>query len=286
MLANLAVPLWSIDPVALQIGPYFGFGPILVRWYGLAYMAGLLLGWLYIKHLLDTPRLWPASIAPFVALRADDLLLFMTAGVILGGRLGSVLFYEPGIYLKDPIQILYVWEGGMAFHGALLGTGFAIWLFSRFYKVSTLSTMDLCAASVPLGLFFGRLANFVNGELWGRPTSVPWSMVFPKAGAEARHPSQLYEAALEGLLLFLVLRFLTHHRDALKQPGRVTGVFLVGYGVARSFCEFFREPDATHAFTRGILTPGITYSIPMIALGAWLIWRAGGRAESTVATKP
>jgi phosphatidylglycerol---prolipoprotein diacylglyceryl transferase len=270
----LTLPFPDIHPVAFAIGPLFGYGPVLVRWYGLAYMAGLLLGWLYIKRLLDTARLWPGDTAPFASLRADDLLLYMTAGVILGGRLGSVLLYEPGLYFQDPIQILYIWEGGMAFHGALLGTGLAIWLFARNNRVSLRSTMDLCAAAVPLGLLFGRIANFINGELWGRPTTMPWAMAFPKAGDIPRHPSQLYEAALEGLALFLVLRYLTHHRLALKTPGLVTGVFLAGYGVARSFCEFFREPDAKHALTSGLLTPGIAYSIPMIILGAWFILRA------------
>ena len=274
LLLSLSFP--RIDPVALRLGPLFGLGPIEIKWYGLAYMAGLLLGWLYIRRLLATPGLWPANTAPFATVRADDLLLFMTAGVILGGRLGSVLFYEPGYYIQRPLEILQVWRGGMAFHGALIGTGVAIWLFARTYKVSPWSTMDLCAASVPLGLFFGRLANFVNGELWGRVSNVPWAMVFPgtEAGPIPRHPSQLYEAALEGLALFLVLRFLTHHRLALKHPGFVTGVFLAGYGFARSFCEFFRAPDPLHKFTVGILTPGIAYSIPMIALGIWFILRA------------
>jgi phosphatidylglycerol---prolipoprotein diacylglyceryl transferase len=264
----LTLPFPAIHPVALEIGP------VAVKWYGLAYMAGLLLGWLYIKRLLDTARLWPGETAPFPAIRADDLLLYMTVGVIVGGRLGSILLYEPGYYFKNPAEIPQVWRGGMAFHGALLGTGVAIWLFSRFNKVSPWSTMDLCAASVPLGLLFGRIANFINGELWGRPSDVPWAMAFPKAGDIPRHPSQLYEAALEGLALFLLLRFLTHNRAALQNPGLVTGVFLAGYGLARSFCEFFREPDAEHAFTNGLLTPGIAYSMPMIILGLWLINRS------------
>lgn len=267
-LSPLALPFPSIDPVAIEIGP------VAVKWYGLAYMAGLLLGWLYIKRLLDTQTLWPSATAPFASARADDLLLYMTVGVIIGGRLGSILFYEPGYYLQNLSEIPQVWKGGMAFHGALLGTGVAIWLFAHFNKVSPWSAMDLCAASVPLGLFFGRLANFINSELWGRPTDVAWGMVFPNGGSAPRHPSQLYEAALEGLLLFLVLRYLTHHRAALKSPGLVTGVFLTGYGLARSFCELFRQPDVQHAFTTGPFTPGIVYSIPMIALGLWLIARA------------
>jgi phosphatidylglycerol---prolipoprotein diacylglyceryl transferase len=270
----LSIPYPAIDPVALEIGP------VVVKWYGLAYSAGLLLGWLYIKRLLSTPTLWPGNTAPFKPERADDLLLFMTVGVILGGRLGSILFYEPGYYLKNPWLIPQVWKGGMAFHGALLGTGIAIWAFSRWFKAPVLSAMDSCAAAVPLGLMFGRLANFINGELWGRPSSVPWSMVFPDAGPEPRHPSQLYEATLEGLALFLLLRVLTHKKLAMKSPGMVTGVFLAGYGCARSICEFFREPDAQHAFTKGILTPGIVYSIPMIMLGVWFIMRARAAAQA------
>ncbi len=268
VLLPLSIPFPALDPIAIELGP------IAVKWYGLAYMAGLLLGWLYIKRLLDTPPLWPNGAAPFASIRADDLLLYMTAGVILGGRLGSILFYEPGYYLQNLWEIPQVWKGGMAFHGALLGTGAAIWLFAHFNKVSPWSTMDLCAAAVPIGLFFGRLANFINGELWGRPTDVAWGMVFPNAGPMPRHPSQLYEAALEGLALFLVLRFLSHHRLALKSPGLVTGVFLLGYGLARSFCELFRQPDTQHAFTTGFLTPGIAYSIPMVLLGAWFINRS------------
>ena len=275
MMQLLTLPYPAIDPVAIRLGP------LAIKWYGLAYSAGLLLGWLYIKRLLSSAQLWPNDTAPFKPERADDLLLFMTVGVIIGGRLGSILFYEPGYYLQHPELIPQVWKGGMAFHGALLGTGVAIWLFSRFYKVPVLSAMDSCAAAVPLGLLFGRLANFINGELWGRPSTVPWSMVFPEAGPLSRHPSQLYEATLEGLGLFLLLRVLTHKKLALKSPGTVTGVFLAGYGVARSFCELFREPDAQHAFTKGMLTPGIVYSIPMIILGVWFIMRA--RAAQKVA---
>ena len=271
----LALNFPAIDPVAFEIGP------VAVKWYGLAYLTGLVLGWLYIRRLLSEPRLWMDGRAPFAVERVDDLLLYMTIGVIAGGRLGSILLYEPGYYLRHPLEIVQVWKGGMAFHGALLGTGLAIWLFARNYRTSVLSTMDLCAAAVPIGLVFGRIANFINGELWGRPTQVPWGMVFPEAARlypsiepTLRHPSQLYEAALEGLVLFLVLRWLTHHRGALQTPGLVVGVFLVGYGIARSFCELFRQPDPAHAFTFGGLTPGIAYSIPMILLGLAFLRRA------------
>jgi phosphatidylglycerol:prolipoprotein diacylglycerol transferase len=217
--------------------------------------------------------------------RADDLLMFMTVGVVAGGRLGFVLLYEPGHYLTHPLEILFIWQGGMAFHGALLGCGLAIWLFARWHKVSPLSAMDLTAAAVPIGLFFGRIANFINGELWGNPTSMPWGMVFPAARLAnpavepvTRHPSQLYEAFFEGLVLFLVLRWLTHRQGTLKSPGLTTGAFLVGYGIARSFCELFREPNAGHVLAVGLLTPGIAYSIPMILLGVWFIWMARNRA--------
>jgi len=280
----LAIPFPDMDPVAVA------FGPFAVKWYGLAYLTGLVLGWLYIKRLVADTHLWPKGAPPFEASRTDDLLFFMTIGVILGGRLGSVLFYEPGHYLKNPLEVLAVWKGGMAFHGALVGCGLAIWLFARQSKLNVLSVMDSCAAAVPIGLFFGRLANFVNGELYGRPTGVPWGMVFPGVPYQypqfaaieptPRHPSQLYEATLEGLALFLVLRFMTHRLRALQSPGLVTGVFLAGYGLARSFCELFRQPDPSHAFTVGPLTPGITYSIPMILLGLWFLRAARAKAAA------
>jgi len=268
----LAIPFPNIDPVALQLGP------IAVKWYGLAYMAGLLLGWIYIRRLVQNPGLWPAGQPPFSLEKTDDLLFYMTLGVVLGGRLGFVLFYEPAYYLTHPLEILQVWRGGMAFHGALVGCGLAIWLFAQRNGVSPWSAMDMCAAAVPIGLFFGRIANFINGELFGRPTTMPWGMVFPEAmyqysGIEPtpRHPSQLYEAFFEGLVLFLVLRWMTHRMCALKSPGLVVGTFMVGYGAARSFSELFRQPDPLHALTVGFLTPGIAYSIPMILLGLYFI---------------
>lgn len=288
----LAIPFPDIDPVA------FAVGPVEVKWYGLSYMAGLLLGWLYIRKLLATPRLWPDNSAPFAVDRSDDLLMFMTGGVIIGGRLGFVFLYEPSYYLQNPLEIFFIWQGGMAFHGALLGCGVAVWLFSRVYAVNMFSAMDVCGAAVPIGLFFGRLSNFINGELWGRETTMPWGMVFPgvqqylnEPSSEPRlalgwdpnaprHPSQLYEAALEGLLLFLFIRWLTHNRDALKSPGTVVGTFLIGYGVGRSICEvFFRQPDPFHAFTQYGLTPGTVYSLPMIALG--LVFLALARRRGT-----
>ena len=275
-MSVLVIPFPDFDPVALQLGPFA------IKWYGLAYLSGLVFGWLYIRHLLQTTTIWANDKPPFTPAKVDDLLLYITAGVVLGGRLGFVIFYEPGYYLSHPADIIAVWKGGMAFHGALVGCAFAIWIFARRNGVSTWSTADLCTASVPIGLFFGRIANFINGELYGRPTTVPWGMVFPEARLHypnieptPRHPSQLYEAALEGLLLFIVLRIMTHHFGALKRPGLVTGTFLVGYALARSTAEeFFRQPHFGHAFNVGPLTVGTVYSIPMLIAGIVLIYFA------------
>jgi phosphatidylglycerol:prolipoprotein diacylglycerol transferase len=270
-----AIAFPNFDPVAISIGP------LAIKWYGLSYLAGLILGWAYIRRLLATPRLWRDNTPPFAVTKVDDLLLYITLGVVLGGRLGYVLLYEPGAYLAAPLDVLAVWKGGMSFHGAFVGCALAIWLFARRQGVSMFSTTDLCTAAVPIGLFFGRLANFINGELFGRVTDVPWAMVFPHAAAlypnvepATRHPSQLYEAALEGLALFLVLRLLTHAFGALKSPGLVTGTFLTGYALARSFAEAFREPHAVHLFNVGPFTAGQVYSLPMLAVGLYLIWRA------------
>jgi len=278
LMSVLAIPFPAIDPVALQIGP------LAIKWYGLAYLAGLLFGWLYIRQLLKQPALWVDNRAPFEPEKVDDLLLYITVGVVLGGRLGFVLFYEPSFYLSRPQDIIAVWKGGMAFHGALVGCGIAIWIFARRNGINPWSTTDLCTASVPIGLFFGRIANFINGELFGRPTSMPWGMVFPEARLHypaveptPRHPSQLYEAALEGLLLFLVLRLLTHYFGALKRPGLVTGTFLAGYALARSTAELFREPHFAHAFNIGPLTAGIAYSIPMLIAGLAVVYLARTR---------
>ncbi len=275
MLSLAALTFPAIDPIAIQIGPFA------IKWYGLAYMAGLLLGWFYVRRLLLTPFLWSDGKAPFGPARVDDLLLYMTVGVIFGGRLGFVLFYEPSYYFANPADIWAVWKGGMSFHGALLGSALAIVLFARRNGFNALSTMDLCAAANPIGLFFGRLANFINGELFGRVSDAPWAMVFPDAARlhpniepATRHPSQLYEAMLEGVLLFAVLRIMTHRFGALKRPGLVTGAFVLGYGLARSLGEVFREPHEGHPLNIGPFTAGQFYSLPMILIGAYLIWRA------------
>jgi phosphatidylglycerol:prolipoprotein diacylglycerol transferase len=270
----LAIPYPAINPVALQLGP------LSVKWYGLAYVAGLLLGRLYVKALLQQGRLWPNEKRPFAPGMVDDLLLFMTVGVLLGGRLGYVLFYQPRFFAAHPLEIAAVWNGGMSFHGALLGSIAAIFLFARRSGAELWSVMDLAAAATPMGLFFGRLANFINGELWGRPGTVPWAMVFPDAGDVARHPSQLYEAGTEGLILFTVLWWLTHRMLAFRTPGVVAGTFMAGYGLARSFCELFREPDVGHWFTFGPFTAGILYSLPMILVGVLLIRMGRRRAAA------
>jgi phosphatidylglycerol:prolipoprotein diacylglycerol transferase len=267
----LAIPFPAIDPVALRIGP------LAVKWYGLAYVAGLLLGRYYVKSLLQQGRLWPNGKCPFTPERVDDLLLFMTVGVLLGGRLGYVIFYQPQFFVTHPLEILAVWNGGMSFHGALLASFVAAVLFARRVGTDPWSVMDLATAAAPMGLFFGRLANFINAELWGRQSTVPWAMVFPDAGPVPRHPSQIYEAFTEGLVLFAVLWWLTHRRQALRTPGVIAGAFLVGYGLARSFCEFFREPDPGHILTIGPFTAGIFYSLPMILVGILVIRAAGKR---------
>lgn len=277
MNVPLALAFPNIDPVAISLGP------ITIKWYGLAYMAGLVLGWVYIRSLLRDASLWPRNRAPFDELKVDDLLIYITLGVIVGGRLGSVILYEPSRYLSDPLAIFKIWQGGMAFHGALIGCGLGALAFARRNGVSLWSTMDACAAAVPIGLFFGRIANFINGELFGRPTDLPWGMVFPNVTATfpqlaalepaPRHPSQLYEALMEGALLFLALRVLSHHRAGLKRPGLLISAFLIGYGILRSAGELFRQPDPAHALTWGVLTPGIAYSIPMVGLGLYFLSR-------------
>jgi phosphatidylglycerol:prolipoprotein diacylglycerol transferase len=256
----------QIDPIALQIGP------VAIRWYGLAYLAGIMLGWRYGRSLIRNEKLWgPGSasrpVPPMTVIDFDDLLLWATIGIVLGGRLGFVLFYKPAEYLADPLSIIKVWEGGMSFHGGLMGTIVAIVLFSRQRNIPILSVLDLAAASVPFGLFFGRIANFINGELFGRASDVPWAMVFPGGGFEPRHPSQLYEAALEGILLFIVLRIMTHMFGSLRYPGLTGGVFIAGYGLSRIFVEFFRQPDEHLGFISGFLTMGMILSLPMVLIG-------------------
>ncbi len=261
------MPFPDFDPVLIQLGPFA------IRWYALAYVAGILLGWRYVAGLVRRtdlqPRRGPAATVPQI----DDLILWITLGVIVGGRLGHVLFYTPSIIWTDPIEIVKVWNGGMSFHGGALGVLVAVTLFARGAGVDFFRLGDLVCACAPIGLFFGRIANFINGELWGRPTTVPWGIIFPNAGPDPRHPSQLYEAALEGLVLFLVLRWATHSAKLLDRRGVVAGIFFAGYALARGAMENLREPDAyLPAFPLG-LTMGMMLSLPMLAAGLWLIWR-------------
>jgi phosphatidylglycerol---prolipoprotein diacylglyceryl transferase len=265
MLEFLAViPYPAIDPVAVRLGP------IAVRWYALAYVVGLLCAWWLVRRV-GTGR------AAIMSKRdADDILMWATLGVVLGGRLGYVLFYKPGYYIEHLSEVASLWRGGMSFHGGMLGVILAAILFARSRRLNILSVGDLAALAAPIGLFFGRLANFINGELWGRPSTASWAMVFPdpRAGNLPRHPSQLYEAALEGVVLFALLLIAMRFLESLTRPGEIGGLFLVGYGMARITAEFFREPDAHLGFLFAGATMGQLLSLPMIAVGAWLIWRA------------
>ena len=269
-----AIAYPAIDPVAFEIGP------LAVRWYGLAYFAGILLGWYYARRLIADESLWGGRPAPFTAADLDDLLLWVTLGVIVGGRLGYVLFYEPGSYIADPLSALRIWQGGMSFHGGMLGAIAAMVVFGRRRAISALSILDVAAAATPFGLFFGRIANFINGELFGRPSTVPWAMVFPEGGPLPRHPSQLYEAALEGILLFLVLRLLTHSWGSLRRPGLTGGAFVAGYGLCRIFVEFFREPDPQIGYLAGFVTMGMILSLPMVLVGLAAIWWSARKGEA------
>jgi phosphatidylglycerol---prolipoprotein diacylglyceryl transferase len=270
--------LYEYGPFVLHVNALqIGFLPP-IRWYALGYIFGLLGGWWYARRLVANVRLW--TVQPGKPAQIDDLLIWVTVGVVLGGRLGQVLLYAPGYYFAHPLEIIQVWHGGMAFHGGLIGAALAVILFARQNGIPILSYLDIAAAVAPPGLFLVRIANFLNGELWGRETDVPWAMIFadPDAGGVPRHPSQLYEAATEGLLLFLVLFVLTR-LGALKRPGLVVGAFGLGYAVARSFCEQYREPDGW--VIDGVLTIGQAYSLPMAILGIGLIVHALIRRPQT-----
>jgi phosphatidylglycerol:prolipoprotein diacylglycerol transferase len=282
----------DISPEIFSI-PLFGM-EFALRWYALAYIAGIVIAWRLAVSALKSPALWPGQKPPMRPEQVEDLLTWIILGVILGGRLGFVLFYQPGYYLSHPSEILRIWQGGMAFHGGLLGVIVAAWAYAHRHGVSKLQMADLVAYTVPAGLLLGRLANFINAELWGRPTDLPWGVTFPGQAAQtcgqalgelcARHPSQLYEAAMEGLLLGAVLIWLTWRRQSLLRPGLNLGVFLAGYGLARFIVEFFRQPDAqfvTPGNPLGLawqlggygLTMGQALSVPMIALGLYFALR-------------
>ena len=282
------IPFPPISPeiFALDIGGFH----LALRWYALAYIAGLLLGYALIRSALRSPRLWPA--APVMSVvQLESLLTHVILGVILGGRIGYVLFYQPQIYLSDPLQVLRVWEGGMSFHGGFLGVVAASILFCWRNGISMLSTGDMLAMATPLGLALGRIANFINAELWGRASDLPWAVVFPGEAALCnglpcgRHPSQLYEALLEGVILGAFVLWAVWRAGWLKRPGATMGLFIAGYGVARFIVEFFRQPDAQFTgagnplglawqFAGWGLTQGQALSLPMVAVGLWFLWRA------------
>lgn len=262
------LPFPEIDPVI------FAIGPLAVRWYALAYIVGLVGGWGYIVWLLRRP---PATMT---AEAVGDFVTWAIVGVILGGRLGYVIFYNPGHFLAHPLEILALWDGGMSFHGGLAGVALAIVAFAKKRGIAVLSLADLIACAAPIGLFLGRVANFVNGELYGRPTDVPWAVAFPAGGGIGRHPSQLYEAALEGLVLFVVLLVLVRATRARWRPGLLTGVFLSGYGLARIAVEFVREPDPQLGFLFAGATMGQLLSLPLALAGAGLLVWALTRPEA------
>jgi phosphatidylglycerol:prolipoprotein diacylglycerol transferase len=266
----IAFPVFN--PVAISIGP------VAIRWYALAYIGGIVLGWIYARALLKNDRLWGGA-APISLAQMDDFILWVTIGIILGGRAGYVLFYNVDFFIRHPAEIFELWKGGMSFHGGFLGCVIAVIWFSRSNKLPILSLGDITTAVAPIGLFLGRIANFINGELWGRPAEpdLPWAMIFPNGGPMPRHPSQLYEAGLEGILLFTVLAVMIR-LGALRRPGLILGSFIMLYGLARITGEFFREPDSQLGFLWRGLTMGMLLSVPMVIVGATLIvfaWRRG-----------
>jgi phosphatidylglycerol:prolipoprotein diacylglycerol transferase len=250
----------DFNPVALSLGP------IDIRWYALSYIAGILLGWWYCVKLINLP---PRRIQ---RQQFDDLVTWIVVGIIVGGRLGQVLLWAPGYYFSHPLEIFMIWKGGMAFHGGLIGVILAMYLYGRSQKLGFFTLADVVACGTPIGLCLGRIANFVNGELWGRVTDVPWAVIFPKAGPDPRHPSQLYEALLEGLMLFLVMHFFSRKQAVRERTGTLSGIFLIGYGIARSVSEIFREPEVNLG-ANAATTWGQILCIPMIIFGLYLVLR-------------
>ena len=273
MLVLPVLPFPAINPVLIHLGP------LAIRWYALAYIVGIIAGWYYARVIIASERLWGGP-APMTVIDFDDFVVWITLGIILGGRTGYVLFYNLPHFLENPLQIFELWNGGMSFHGGILGCSVAIILFALKRHIPILSLGDVTAAVAPIGLFLGRLANFINGELWGRPTDVPWAMIFPNGGPVARHPSQLYEAMLEGVVLFIVLSLMVR-AGWLKRPGVITGSFALGYGIARIICEFFREPDVQLGFLWGGLTMGMLLCIPLMLGGIVILAVAFRRRPQT-----
>jgi phosphatidylglycerol:prolipoprotein diacylglycerol transferase len=256
----LTIPFPAIDPVAVSLGP------LAIRWYALAYIAGLVIGWRYCLALSRRP---PALVG---SQHVDDFLVWATLGVVLGGRIGYVLFYKPGYYFEHPQEALFVWHGGMSFHGGAIGVTIAIILFTRARRIPLFAFSDIITEAIPIGLFFGRIANFINGELYGRPSDVPWAMIFPNGGPVPRHPSELYEAVCEGILLFLLL-FVAERLGLRRRPGVVTGLFLAGYAVARMSGELFRQPDPQLGYLFFGTTMGQLLSVPLLIAGiAIILW--------------
>ncbi len=302
-MIEAAIPFPDISPELFSIS--IGNFEFALRWYALAYIAGLLIGWRLVVIAVKRAALWPGDQAPMTPAQVEALVTWVIIGVIVGGRLGFVLFYQPGYYLQNPAEILMIWQGGMAFHGGMIGVAVAGLLFCRAHQLPAVQVGDAMALATPAGLCLGRIANFINGELWGRPTDAPWGVIFPGEAAQAcpgpeglvgtivvecaRHPSQLYQAALEGLLLGLVLLWLAFRRGWLKRPGQIMGMFLAGYGLARFIVEYYRQPDAQFFLThpRGYavalsddlgLTMGQLLSLPMLILGVVIILVARRRA--------
>ncbi|MEO0370987.1 MAG: prolipoprotein diacylglyceryl transferase [Pseudomonadota bacterium] len=293
-----AIPFPDLSPEIFTIS-LFGFD-FALRWYAMAYIVGFIIGYWLVRESMKHPKLWPDDKPILTVAQVEDLLTWIVVGTILGGRLGYVMFYQPGYYLQNPLEIPAVWTGGMSFHGGLAGVSAACILFARKHGVSWISLADILCTVFPIGLLLGRLANFNNAELWGRATDLPWGVIFPGDAAQfcpaveglcARHPSQLYEAALEGLILGAILLYMVFRRGALKQVGAATGVFFLGYGLSRFVVEFVRQPDA-HFVTPGNplglalhidgvgLTMGQILCLPMIAIGLYWLWRARQPAQT------
>lgn len=262
----------NIDPVIFSIGIFK------IRWYALAYVVGILLAVYYAKSLVKKHHYWQQTPPPITPKQVDDFMLFAVIGIILGGRLGYCLFYYGTYYLSNPLEILFIWQGGMSFHGGLLGLLITVIFYSKSQKFSFWHLLDITTASAPIGLFLGRIANFINGELYGRITDHPIGIIFPDGGELPRHPSQLYEAALEGIVLFIVLFILIRYKDALKYKGLISGCFGIGYGLSRIAVEFFREPDTDIGFLFGGVTMGMLLSIPMVIIGLLIILKARNNA--------
>jgi phosphatidylglycerol:prolipoprotein diacylglycerol transferase len=267
------------NPIAVQIGPFA------IRWYALAYIVGIVAGWIYARALVKNERLWAGEV-PINLAQLDDFILWVTIGIIVGGRTGYVLFYNLAFFIQHPAEILELWKGGMSFHGGFLGCVAAVMVFARRNNISILSLGDITTAVAPIGLLLGRLANFINSELWGRAADpgLPWAIVFPNGGPAPRHPSQLYEAGLEGILLFIVLAVMIRI-GALKRPGLILGSFIALYGVARIIGEFFREPDPQLGFLWGGLTMGMLLSVPMVIVGIVIMVAAARRTAPSPVTR-